>query len=417
MATPAAHSPASASQTSPPGNGRLVSLDALRGFDMFFIIGGRDLLLAIAGLIASIGSLKTLEATKNCLATVDLEAHHADWHGFTFFDLKDSLHPGYTFYDLVFPLFVFMVGAAIPFSLSKRVERGESLGHVYWKICRRTVLLVLLGLIINGLFKLDFDHLRYPHVLARIGVAYFFAAIITLHTSVRGRVLWIVLILAGYWAAMTYIHVPGVATGRSDEPNAVLANGNVLGGYVDYLLLPRRASREAQNPDEPLRVSPPDPEGILGIIPTIATALLGVLAGGWLRLPNRGGYAKTAGLLLVGVICWTLAKCWDPWLPIQKHLWTSSFVLWTGAWSLFLLGFFYLAIDVWDWKKWAFPFVLIGMNAITIYFLTWIDFRAVGQLLFSHAPVHKALLSDGGRLAMEFLFLYVLYRNRIFLRL
>ncbi len=407
MTTEAATNPVSpwpAAPTPQSGSGRLVSLDALRGFDMFWIIGGRDLLLALVGLLAGIGSVKTLDATKDVLIRIDTESHHAGWNGFTF-------------YDLVFPLFVFMVGAAIPFSLSKRLERGERLRSVYWRICRRTVLLVLLGLIINGLFKLDFGHLRYPHVLARIGLAYFFASIITLHTSVRGRVIWLVLILIGYWAALTYIHVPGVVAGRSSDSNPALANGIILGGYVDRLLLPQRAGRRAQDPDSPLRISPPDPEGVLGTIPTIATALMGVLAAGWLRAPTRGAYTKVAGLILFGAICWALAQCWNPWFPIQKRLWTSSYVLWAGGWSLLLLGLFYLVIDVWAWKKWAFFFVVIGMNAITIYVLTFVDFRAVGQLLFSHLPVANALLSDAGKLTMEWLSLYVLYRNRIFLRI
>ena len=313
MTTEAATIPVSPPPTAPaakPGGERLVSLDALRGFDMFWIVGGRDLLLAVAGLF--LGS--------KSLAWLSEKTHHVQWNGFTF-------------YDLVFPLFVFLVGVAIPFSVLKRVERGESLRFVYWKIFRRSVLLVLLGLIINGLLKLDFDHLRYPHVLARIGLAYFFASIITLHTSVRGRVAWLVLILVGYWAAMTYIPVPGHGPSDFNKPGATLAD------YVDHMLLPARGGHNRRHdPNAAPRLSPGDPEGILGTIPTIATALMGVLAGGWLRKPGDSGYKKAAALLLAGAICWGLAACWDPWFPINKKLWTSSYVLRSGGWSLVAAG-------------------------------------------------------------------------------
>jgi predicted acyltransferase len=365
------------SNTSRPGDDRLLSLDALRGFDMFWIVGGSGLALGVAKLIVS----------GEGVAWLARQMEHPAWNGFTF-------------YDLIFPLFIFLVGVALPFSLSKHIARGESRGRLYWKVCRRTVLLILLGLIFNNLLLFDFANLRYPSVLGRIGLAYFFAALIAMNTSVRGRVVWIIVLLLGYWAAMMFIPVPGFGAGN-------LTPGATLADYIDRAVLPGKLYRGVR-----------DPEGILSTIPAIATALLGVLAGQWLRESTRNGYMKTAALLVAAVICLALGGLWDQWFPINKNLWTSSFVLWTAGWSLLLLGFFYLVIDVWGWRKWAFPWIVIGANAITIYMACrWISFDAVGQLLFSGAPLHESLLRPSAGLTVEWFSLFLLYRNKIFLRL
>ena len=157
-------------------NDRLMSLDALRGFDMFIITGGKSFLIGLATLLAG----KHWLVTEEGVAKLTNQLTHPVWNGFTF-------------YNLIFPLFIFLVGVALPFSLSKRIARGESKGRLYWKICRRTVLLVLLGMICtNKLLLFDFSNLRYVSVLEKIGLAYFFAAIITMHTTARGRIAWIV---------------------------------------------------------------------------------------------------------------------------------------------------------------------------------------------------------------------------------
>jgi predicted acyltransferase len=372
-----------------------MSLDALRGFDMFIITGGKYLLIGAAALLAGKGWFLTQES----VAKLTKQLTHPEWNGFTF-------------YDLIFPLFIFLVGVALPFSLSKRIERGESRGRLYWKICRRTVLLVLLGMICtNKLLLFDFSDLRYVSVLEKIGVAYFFAAIITMHTSARGRVVWIVAILVGYWAALMFIPAPGVVPGKFDTPGATLTD------YVDRAALPGRLIHPQVDNDANLP-NARDPEGILATIPAIATALFGVLAGQWLRESQRRGSVKAIALLLAGLGCLALGGVWDFWLPINKNLWTSSFTLWTAGWSLLLMGLFYLVIDVWGWRKWALFFVVIGMNAITIYALKefGVDIEAVGKLVFSRAPIAKELLAPLGFIAVEWLFLYVLYRNRIFLR-
>ena len=237
-------------------------------------------------------------------------------------------------------------------------------------------------------------------MLGRIGLAYFFAALISFHTSTRGRVAWIVVILLGYWAAMTLIPVPQFGAGN-------LEPGRTLADYIDRCFLPGKLYKGVR-----------DPEGILSTIPAIATALLGVLAGQWLRRSRPGGLLKAGALLIAGVVCLFLGGLWSQWFPINKNLWTSSFVLRAGGWSLLLLGFFYLLIDVWGWKRWAFFFVVIGVNAITIYLgHEFINFQAIGQLLVGRVPIYSPLLLPSAVVAMQWLLLYVLYRNRIFLRL
>ncbi len=290
---------------------------------------------------------------------------HRDWNGFSA-------------YDLIFPLFIFMVGVAMPFSFAKHVALGESRLRLYWKVTRRALLLLLLGIVCQGLLRFDyakgglsfdFSQLRFASVLGRIGLAYFFAALITFHTSARGRVIWIVAILLGYWAAMMWIPVPEYGAGN-------LEPGKTLADYIDRSYLPGKLYERVR-----------DPEGLLSTIPAIATCLIGVLAGQWLRQSRRNGHAKAAALLAAALICLALGGLWNLAFPINKNLWTSSFVLWAGGWSLLLLALFYWVIDVCGWKKWAFFFVVIGVNAITIYVgHQFIDFASIGKLLFSCAP-------------------------------
>lgn len=371
MASPETASP----ETAPANAGRLASIDALRGFDMFWIIGGGTLACNLTGLVNA-------EAAK----TLAAQLVHPNWNGFTF-------------EDLIFPLFLFLAGVVVPFSLSKRVERGESKLRLYRHIIQRTVLLVLFGMICNGLLQTGFVGLRYPSVLGRIGIAYGFAAIISMHTGVRGRILWILALLFGYWAAMMWIPVPKLGAGN-------LEPGKTLADFVDRTVLPGK-----------LYCGDRDPEGLCSTIPAIATALIGILAGQWLRESRRDGHAKVAGLIIAAAACLVGGFFWDKCFPINKNLWTSSFVLWTAGWSLTLLSLFYLVIDVWGLKKWAYCFVVIGANALTIYVLCrFVDFGAIGQLVFGHARLHPALLASSG-LLVEWIFLWILYRQKIFLRL
>jgi predicted acyltransferase len=374
-----------------PKDVRLTSLDALRGFDMFWIMGGMPVVL---GMVA-------LSGNEELLKWCQTQQHHVAWNGFHF-------------EDLIFPLFLFLAGVAIPFSLLRHQERGERSLHLHLHVIRRCVLLVLLGIIYNGLLQFrigDPDYPRLASVLGNIGMAYCFAAIIALHAGPRWRFLWMIGILVGYCLAMLFIPVPGFGAGNL-EPGKNLAN------YIDLCLLPGKPHRPWG-----------DPEGLLVKLPATATALLGVLAGDCLRNPARTGGRKVFLLAAAAGLCLGLGYLWDPWFPINKALWTSSFALVAGGYSLALLAVFYLVIDVWGWRRWAFPFVVIGMNSITIYMASGIiDFghipgfffagglRCLTPTLTAWNSQLPALLTCFGVLLAKWAFLYFLYCKKIFLR-
>jgi predicted acyltransferase len=367
--------------TAKPTSKRVMSLDALRGFDMLWIIGGS----------AVIKGLNVWQGGRLGWLTEQFE--HVEWDGF---HLE----------DLIFPLFLFISGVTMPFSLTQRIERGDSKGALYWRILRRVVLLVFLGMIYNGFFKFDWAHTRYPSVLGRIGLAYGLAALIVINTRVRTQAGWTIGILLVYWAAMKLIPVPGVGAG-------VLTMEGSLAGYVDRHLLPGMLLYPGIH----------DPEGLLSTIPAISTALLGALAGHWLRAPRPRGASKVLGLAVAGGVCLGLGRLWDVWFPINKNLWSSSFVLYAGGWSLLLLTLFYLLIDVWGLRRWAFVFVVIGLNPITIYIAKGhlIDFNLPVRFLFDGALRHvdklfRPVLFSLAVLFVEWLFLYVLYRKKVFLK-
>ena len=354
--------------------GRLRSLDALRGFDMFWIVGGSGLLAALA------------EATDwRLFDWMESQTHHVEWNGFTL-------------WDLVFPLFLFTAGVAMPFSLTRRVERGDSRRELHAHVIRRGLVLVLLGVVYNGLLRLDFEHLRYASVLGRIGLAYLLAGLVVLNTSVRGQIVWLVGCLLAYWAALSWIPVPGIGAGNLDP-------GRTLTDWLDRLLLPGRLH-------EGIR----DPEGILATVPAISTALLGALAGHWLR-GQRPSERKALWLLVGGVVCLAIAGLWHLALPINKNLWSSSFVLWTGGLSLILLALFYLVVDVWGFTRWTFFFVVIGTNAITIYMLdAFVDFDGIVRLVLGgEGRLHAVFFAAAGIL-LRWLLLLAMYRRRMFLR-
>lgn len=368
----------------PDKSERLVSLDALRGFDMLWITGGEGLIFALAALTG--WPVFTWAAT---------QMEHVPWDGFVF-------------YDMIFPLFLFIAGVSMPFSIVKRKKRGDSLKGIYWHIFKRLFLLLLLGWIYNGLLRFDFENQRWASVLGRIGLAWFFAAIIVLNTSVRGQVIWFAGILLSYWAMMKLIPVPGFGAG-------VLTPEGNLGAYIDQQLLPGSFCCYTYG----------DNEGILSTLPAISTALLGALTGHFLITENSrlNGLKKGLILLGAGVLLLVLGKTWDLAFPIIKNLWTSSFVLFAGGWSLLLLAIFYLVIDVWKIRRWSFPFVVIGLNSITIYMLVSgiINFQAINEYFFRGVidlfskPV-QPLINAICYILCEWVLLYILYRKKIFLK-
>jgi len=368
--------------------GRLRSIDALRGFDMFWIIGGD----ALAGALARWAGFPEDHWTRTQL-------EHVSWEGFRF-------------YDLIFPLFLFVVGAVIPFSLAKVRERNESKAASYLRIARRVAVLFLLGLICNGLLKLDFENLRVAGVLQRIALCYGAAALIVLHLGVRGQAVVTAAILLGYGALLAFVAAPG------SSPGDYTIQGN-LAGWVDRNFLPGKLNPAYYGVGD---VAYGDNEGLLSTIPAVATTLLGALAGQWLR-SGRSAAMRLIGLTVAGTSCLALGVAWGQSFPIIKNLWTSSFALVAAGWSLLLLALFHAAIDVVGLRRWALFFVVIGANAITIFVVPrFVDFRKMAEFFLGGIASHagsveaSAAILIAGSLAAKWLFLLYLYRNRLFLR-
>ena len=342
---------------------RLMSLDALRGADMLCIMGGSSLVMALCALFGA----------KDCwLAT---QMTHVAWHGFRH-------------HDTIFPLFLFLAGVSWPYSLAGQRARGKSTAAIVRKILVRMTLLVFLGFASSTFFAFDFANVRYAQVLGHIGIGWAVAALLALFVrsfAVRFGVL--VAILVGYWALLKFVPAPdAVALAASTDPaiaKKVAAYaaygtdgfsfvGNLV-GWVDRNYLPGKMHELVF-----------DPEGILSSIPAVATAMLGVFSGELLRRTDVSGNRKTLLLLGAGVVSTVACLVWEPWCPINKKIWTSTFVLAAGAYSFVMLALFYWIVDVLGWRRWTFFFRVIGMNAITIYLLMRvIQFRAISKFFFS----------------------------------
>lgn len=362
---------------------RLLSLDTLRGFDMLFIMGGAPLLASLATLLPH-----------PFFQTIAAQMQHAAWDGLTH-------------HDTIFPLFLFIAGISFPYSLAKQREQGRTSRRIHTKILQRGITLALLGIIYNGLLSLDFEHLRYASVLGRIGLAWMFAALIYTNTATRTRLLINASILLGYWLLLAYLPAPD-----AEGAGPFTIQGS-LAGYIDRMLLPGR-----------LHMTIHDPEGLLSTLPAISTALLGMSTGELIRL-NRPGLtdrkkvclllASSALLLLIGLM-------WNNTFPINKNLWTSSFVCVVGAYSIALFALFYYLIDVLGLQRWTFFFRIIGLNSITIYMAQqFINFSFTSQALFGGIlrlmpPSAQPLIYWTAYITVCWTFLYILYRQRIFLK-
>ncbi len=364
---------------------RLLSLDTLRGFDMFWIIGGDALFRKLA------------EVTDWRWAdTVAGELTHVKWEGLRA-------------YDMIFPLFMFMAGVAIPYAFAGRRQRGATRRVLLRKVMWRAAVLVVLGLVCNRILKLDFSTLRVASVLGQIGLAYLFASLIVLFTdSFHARFVWLIGILVGYAAVQLFVPVPGVGAG-------VLTPEGIINGYIDRMLLPGQLYGKVDG------VQMFDPEGLLCIVSATGITLMGVLAGSVLRDGQGGGTRKAVTLALAGMVSLGIGLAIAPWYPPIKAAWTTTFNLQAGGISLMLLAGFYLVIDVWQVNRWTFFFRVIGLNAITIYMAPRIiDFpHAADYLLGGVAPlvgIYAPLILISGSICLKWLFLWFLYRHKVFLR-
>ena len=363
-------------------NERLLSLDALRGFDMLFIMG-------FSGLVAALCALWPNAVTDAIARSMG----HVEWDGLTH-------------HDTIFPLFLFIAGVSFPFSLAKQQSQGASRSVIVRRILRRGATLVLLGLVYNGLLRLDFASLRVASVLGRIGVAWMFAALLQLTCGVRMRIGIAAVILIGYSLLLGLTVAPDAPAGASP----LSPEGNLV-GWVDRQWLPGR-----------ILYGSFDPEGLLSTLPAVVSAMFGMFTGEYLRSRSMPGSrialhlaAAAVAIVLVGVI-------WSCWTPINKKLWSSSFTCVVTGYSLGLFALFYYLIDVRKWQRWTLFLRVIGLNSITIYLAQRIvgfgrisDFF-LGGIAAKCPEEIAAVVNSAGYVAVCWLFLYFLYKKNTFLK-
>ena len=336
---------------------------------------------------------------------------HAPWNGLTAA-------------DLIFPSFVFLMGISIVLSFSARLKRGESRRQIAWHAAKRSLLLFALGVFLNGVPEFHLATWRIEGVVQRIAICYLAAGLLFLWTDLRGLIIATAVSLLGYWALMRLVPVPGFGFPGRDIP--LLEPDHNLVDWIDRAVFPGRLYNGTR-----------DPEGILSTIPAIATALAGVLTGMWLR-SERSSRAKLAGMLTMGVAGIAMGAMWNLWFPINKNVWTSSFVVVTAGFALILLSLLYWMIEIRGWRGWwTMPFLVFGMNAIVGYCLDetlWAPLfyghaRAAdgslipwqqywnGQLLKIASPPNASLLFAFGAVLFCWFLMWLLYRRQVFVKL
>ena len=407
---------AASTPPSAPGSDRLMSLDALRGFDMFWILGADSFVYALPE--------TSQNAPTQYLAT---QLDHAEWAGFHF-------------YDLIFPLFVFMMGVSTVFSLTKIIER-EGRAAAVKRVLKRGVLLFIVALIYSGGFTNPWPEMRLMGVLNRIAICYTAGGLLFIFFKPRAIALVAAVLLLGYWALLACVPFPDVRpipggdaiitkeAGFTNVMQLNLASTNRLHGsylqgvnltdYLDQKYLPGRKYDGTY-----------DPEGLLSTLPAIVSGLLGIFAGLLLRNKSLRDDRKVFWLLGASAASGALGWIWGIEFPVIKKIWTSSYVLVAGGYSAMLLGAFYWMVDVKKWRKWCQPFVWIGMNSITLYlasnFMGGLGFEKLARRV-AGGPVkqffdgHVAagfgdMVIAAIAVAMFIYFARFLYQRKIFLR-
>ena len=365
------------------GNGRLLSLDAMRGFDMMFIMGISSIIISICALFPD---------GDHCWLAEQMT--HVKWDGFHH-------------HDTIFALFLFISGMTFPFSLAKKRAKGISQKSINMEILRRALTLFFLGLVYQGFFQFHFATLRLPSVLARIGFAWAFAALIYCYAGRKTQ--WGIAagILAGYFLLLKFTLAPDAPAGA----DPLSPEGNIA-YYIDRTLLPDHIYKKGFG----------DPEGLLSTIPAIVTALLGMFTGRYVRESSDSGNRKTLKLLATSAIMVVATLILSIWMPINKSLWNTTFVLAAGAYSVAMFAIFYYLIDVKGWRKGVIFFQVIGMNSITIYISQcFIGFYGISKFFLGGiaglCPENiGAIILQIGSFAAAWLMLWFLYQKKVFLK-
>ncbi len=362
-----------------PTSKRLLSIDALRGFDMLMISGGAEFIVRLQG--------------KSGLAWVDVlsqQMTHPPWNGFTF-------------YDFIFPLFLFISGISLSFSIRKSERLGRSKGTIYRKAFKRMLILIALGIVYKNAPVPIFEpsQIRYGSVLGRIGIATFFTTLIFSNFDWNKRLLWVGGILVTYFAALKLIPVPGYGAGD------LSFEGNLV-GWFDRTFMPGI-----------LKQGTYDELALLTQLPSLCLTILGSWCG---EILQKKSDRTTGMLLLLGLAGIALGMLWSPVFPINKHLWSSSFILLTAGMAFIFTALFYWLIDVKGYTRWAFFFKVIGMNSLLIYLAyRFIDFNYTSALIFGGVyavapelwhPVFESI----GALALVWLFLFFMFKRNIYIK-
>ena len=373
-------------------NRRLESLDALRGMDLLFLVAISDLVEELAEVIDTPWMASVME----CFT-------HKTWEGFS---------P----WDLVMPLFMFMAGVAIPFALSKYKEHlGGSSKQLYLRLGKRVLLLWLFGMMVQGnLLALDPHRIYlFTNTLQAIAVGYFFSAIIYLHTSWKTQIGIAAGLLLAFWGAMEFITIGGYGGGDYTP------NGNLAEGIDNFVLGRFRDTAQVIDGEVVVKASYTY-TWILSSLNFVVTVLSGVLAGEALK-SGRNKYTKVSLLLIAGVAMVALGWTWDFVHPVIKHIWTGSMVLVSSGYCFLLMGIFYLWIDCLGYNKHLTLLKVYGMNSITAYVVSHvISLRSISKSLFfgleQYVGDYYGFIIQLSNVTILFLILYILYRNKIFLR-
>jgi predicted acyltransferase len=366
---------------------RLVSLDVLRGITIAFMI----------------------------LVNNNGDERHAYW------PLKHAHWNGWTPTDLVFPTFLFVAGLSLVFSFESRLSKGVSKSSLFFHAFKRSVILFLLGLVVNGFPFFHLSTLRIYGVLQRFAVCLLIVSALHLwNRGVKSKIAVLVFALLSYWIIMRWVPVPGYGLPTRDIP--LLDRDANWVAYIDRHIFPGRLYEGTR-----------DPEGLLSNLPALGTALLGMLTGIWLRT-QKSVRTKFFGLFAAAIAGLLLGKLWGHWFPINKKLWTSSYVLFAAGWSLLGLSLCYWAIEIKQWKRgWTFPWLVFGSNAIAAYVFSELLAPALGAVSIGHKSVHAivyqnvfarvpdpalgSLLYSLSFVAVCFVPVLVLYRKKIFIKI